>query len=189
MRVVTDARAGEAAHGHLQDRVRHPAAGRPARAQADRAQPPVQRGEIHARRRPHHGARPRLARRRRDRHPGYRHRHRRATRCKSSAGRSSRSRASSPRPITARAWASPSPSRWSSCTAARCASARRSAPAPRWWCACRSTGGRSTGAKAQRRNSGGMAGLRSALVCHGRTHWSPRRDRRTWVADCGSAAP
>ena len=37
--------------------------GRPARAQADRAQSAVQRGEVHARRRPHHGARPRCRRR------------------------------------------------------------------------------------------------------------------------------
>ena len=39
------------------DRAGHPLAGRPARAQADRAQPAVQRGQVHARRRPHHGAR------------------------------------------------------------------------------------------------------------------------------------
>ena len=70
------ARAGEEAHGHLQDRIRHPPAGRPARAQADRAQPSVQRRQIHPRERPHHGARPRVARRRGDRHPGFRHRHR-----------------------------------------------------------------------------------------------------------------
>ena len=114
-------------------------AGRPARAQADRAQPSVQRGEVHARRRPHHGARPRCRAApssSRSRTPASASR---ATRCRSSAGRSSRSRASSPRPTTARASASPSPSRWSSCMAAPCASARRSAPARSWWCACRST--------------------------------------------------
>ena len=38
---------------------RHPLQGRPARAQADRAQPSVQRRQVHARERPHHGARPR----------------------------------------------------------------------------------------------------------------------------------
>ena len=68
--------------------------------------------------RPHHRARPRVARRRGDRHPGFRHRHRARRAARSSAGRSSRSKASSPRPSTARAWASPSPNRWSSCMAA-----------------------------------------------------------------------
>ena len=44
------ARAGQEAQGHLQDRARHPLQGRPARAQADRAQPAVERREVHARR-------------------------------------------------------------------------------------------------------------------------------------------
>ena len=74
-----------------------------------------------------------------DRHPGYRHRHPARRAARSSAGRSSRSKASSPRPITAPAWASPSPNRWSSCTAARCAFSRGSAPARSSWCASRST--------------------------------------------------
>ena len=45
--------------------------------------------------------------------------------------------------IRARASASPSPNRWSSCTAAPCASARSWAAERRWWCAYRCTRRRS----------------------------------------------
>ena len=111
---------------------------RPPRAQADRAQSAVQRGEVHAGRRPRHGARARRRRLHRARDRRHRHRHREGRAGASSAGRSSRSKASSPRAIRARAWGSPSPSRWSNCTAAACASAPRSATARWWWCGCRS---------------------------------------------------
>ena len=54
--------------------------GRPARAQADRAQSAVQRGEVHAGGRPRHRARARRRRLRRHRHQRYRHRHSESTR-------------------------------------------------------------------------------------------------------------
>ena len=68
------ARAGKEARAHVQDRARHPFQGRPARDQADRAQSAVQRGEIHARKRPHHRARAGVAQFGRDRDPRHRHR-------------------------------------------------------------------------------------------------------------------
>ena len=139
MRVV-DGRAQEKRLKLVGQDIARPAfARRPPRLQADRAQPAVQRGQVHAGRRPHHRARPRLRRMHPARHRRHRHRHRARTRSPSSAGRSSRSRASSPRAIRARASASRSPSRWPSCTAARCASARRWARARWWWCGCRCT--------------------------------------------------
>ena len=91
------ARAGQAPQGHLQHRAGHPLQGRPARGQADRAQPALQRREVHAGGRRDHGARPAVAAARSrspSRTPASASR---ATRCRSSAGRSSRSRASSPR--------------------------------------------------------------------------------------------
>ena len=92
--------------------------------------------------RPDHGARPRVARLRRDRHPGHRHRHRR--------GRAAEAR---PAVRAGRKPAHQDPSRLgprprhrqiAGRTAWRraCASARRSATARWWWCACRSMGDR-----------------------------------------------
>ena len=85
--------------------------GRSAPAQADRAQPPVERGEVHARRRPHR--RSTRARRRagcgsRSPTPASASRRKRSP---SSAGRSSRSKVSSPRAIRAPASALRSRSR------------------------------------------------------------------------------
>ena len=65
MRVVTTRARGQAAHASP----RKIASGirlqrRPPRAQADRAQSAVQRRQVHPRGRPHHRARPRVARRR-----------------------------------------------------------------------------------------------------------------------------
>ena len=137
LRVVTTRAQDKHLKVDLAHRARHPLQGRPARAQADRAQPAVQRREVHARsgRITVRGAH--VARRRGDRHPGHRHRHSQRARCRSSVGRSSRSKASSPRPTTAPALGLRSPNRWSSCTAARCASVRRRASARAWSCACR----------------------------------------------------
>ena len=59
----------------LAGRTRHPLHGRSPRAQADRAQSPVQCGEIHAGWRQGHGARARARRQGHHRHRGQRHRH------------------------------------------------------------------------------------------------------------------
>ena len=99
----------------------------------------------------------RAARRRHHRHRRYRHRHSQGRAGQARAGRSSRWKASSPRAIRARGSASPSRNRSPSCTAARCASAPRSASARRW-CVCRSKrlpreGTMCPGAMPARRNS------------------------------------
>ena len=61
MRAGRGARRREAARHRGRDRARDPAARRPAHGQADHHQSAVQRGEVHARRRPHHGARARAS--------------------------------------------------------------------------------------------------------------------------------
>ena len=53
------ARRRQGARAHRRHRPRHPRARPTAPAQADRAQSPLQRGQVHARRRPHHDARAR----------------------------------------------------------------------------------------------------------------------------------
>ena len=106
-------------------RSRDPLQSRPPRDQADRAQSALQRREIHARTAARHRARPHARRQGHHRHRGHRHRH--------SQGRAAQARPAvraGRKPvdqdaIRARASASPSPNRWSSCTAAPCASARR----------------------------------------------------------------
>ena len=136
MRVVSGARAGKAAHRHRQDRPGPAPAGGQARAEADRTQSAVERGEVHAGRRPHHacaGAPATIASCCRSPTAASAYP---PTRSPGSVARSSRWKASSPRAIRARGWGSPSRSRWSSCTAAACASARRSAKARSWWCGC-----------------------------------------------------
>ena len=70
------ARPGQAAHPHRQDRSGPAPAGRPPRHQADRAQSVVQCGEVHPRRRPHHGARTRQRSLHRALDRRHRHRHR-----------------------------------------------------------------------------------------------------------------
>ena len=94
VRVISGAREREEPGRRLAGRARHPLHGRPPRAQADRAQSAVQRGEIHAGRRPRHGARARRAATRSpspSRTPASASQ---GTRWASSAGRSSRSKAS-----------------------------------------------------------------------------------------------
>ena len=69
------ARRREAARAQGRDRAVDPAARRPAHDQADRHQSAVERGEVHARRRPHHGARAHRRQPRQHRDRGHRHRH------------------------------------------------------------------------------------------------------------------
>ena len=75
MRAGRGARRRKGPRHRGRDRARDPAARRPAHVQADHHQSAVQRGEIHPRRRPHHGARPHGRQLRQHRHRGYRHRH------------------------------------------------------------------------------------------------------------------
>ena len=85
--------------------------GRQARHQADRAQPPVERGEVHARRRPGTPARAGAAAAQSSSCSPTPASASRKTRSRSSAVRSSRWKACSPRPSRAPASGSPSPSR------------------------------------------------------------------------------
>ncbi len=75
MRVVCDARRRQAARSDRRRSARHPHAGRSPPAQADRAQSPVQFGQVHPGRRPRDHPRPRQRRGGHDRDRGYRHRH------------------------------------------------------------------------------------------------------------------
>ncbi len=75
MRVVSGARQRQADHAHRPHRRGHPSDRRPPPAQADRAEPPLECREVHARRRPHHHPRAGGGRLGQRRHRRYRHRH------------------------------------------------------------------------------------------------------------------
>ena len=127
--------------------------GRPARDQADRAQPSVQRREVHPREGPHHRPRPDVAQLRADRGPGHRHRHRarRAAKARPAvrAGRE---------PVDqdpARLGPRPCDRQIAGRIARRHHAylARGSRAAPSWWCACRSMAAAAAKPEAQGRGS------------------------------------